>query len=230
MHAIAHANHQEPVMNMRTLSRACSFVGMLSCTACADTETISPQVGASAHELTIATDVRFDDQTCTPDQKDQLRDANSWGAQFAYSAYEYYISDPTSEIAVRWFGEPDHAAEEQVAGVLNGVVNTFANHATLFRCNDPTQSDYAEVDSSMPNSAISIAPGFWGMSLMGINSRSGTVAHELTHWFGTVDNTDLFQGIGYDQARQLTLDSPDMARQNAISYQYFIEETNNPNP
>lgn len=188
-------------------------------------------VGALSENLSAAgTTLSF----CDADQQDTLRSDNERAFEITYAAYQAFDANPDGELAVRWFGHTagDDSAKQQVDYILYGAALRFNTYSTPIRCDCRQQSVIASTDNAHPENGMSVCtPAYWNLNQVSAMSRAGTIAHEVTHWFNTQDYTDVnvINGIAQsDAARQdamdLAVSNPNEARNNAISFQFFIEE------
>lgn len=71
---------------------------------------------------------------------------------------------------------------------------------------------------------IHLCPAFFQLSDAGADSKSGTILHEMSHFhLGTKTEDECYGNLGIGSCLDLAIREPDLAVQNADSYQYFIE-------
>lgn len=210
---------------------ALCLLGLLGFSACA--ANVEPDsVGALAEDLVSAGTTL---SKCNSSQQSTLRSDNERAFQITYAAYQAYDANPASRVAVRWFGQTagDDNAKQQIDYILYGASLRFDTYSTPIRCDCNQQSVIATTLNAHPELGMSVcSPAYWNLNQVSAMSRAGTIAHEVTHWFNTQDYTDVnvINGVAQsDDARQaamdLALSNPAQARNNAISFQFFIEET-----
>ena len=146
----------------------------------------------------------------------------------------------TKALVLRWFGRSDQITIEKVIDVLSRTskwVNSvapyclYANDGSLVEqmtaedgsiiLSDEAGNVYAYVDPG-DITKINLGLKFFSAPAIGMNSKLGSIIHEVTHYFIT-GNTD---DIRYGRAKclQLAKQDPDSAIRNADNFEYFIEE------
>jgi hypothetical protein len=171
-------------------------------------------------------DISFD-RSCNADRQATLASVHYFASYYTQKALDAFNADPDSAISKRWFGNQDAAGQNIIGWVLQRTLSQFARNDTKFYCTCVQQSDYAWSTKLHPELGVKLCdPLYWNAPGIGVNSQVGIMAHEFTHTSaGTDDVTDVFQNSGPPTAMDLANNSPSETTHNAISYQYFIEET-----
>jgi peptidyl-Lys metalloendopeptidase len=136
----------------------------------------------------------------------------------------------------RWFGTYSTTNAEKVRASLKSMVTAIRTGAVTIQCNQIRDDgcgagEYAFVYADVPY-LVHLCPPFFtlphlealqpGMRRSENGTREGTIVHELSHFLrvaGTEDHC-YSRGICADMARS----DPDLAVENADSYQYFTED------
>ncbi|TPO13740.1 M35 family metallopeptidase [Mesorhizobium sp. B1-1-5] len=146
----------------------------------------------------------------------------------------------TQQLVTRWFGRSDQATVAAVSSVLSRTSDwvdkvalycLYENDGTLVDSvtapdgsiilRDTAGSTYAYVDPG-DLTKINLGLAFFNAPAIGVNSKLGTIVHEVTHYFLTGNTDDI--GYGKDDCLQLAKDNPESALKNADNFEYFIEE------
>lgn len=125
-----------------------------------------------------------------------------------------------------WFGAHSAARYATVTNHFEQIDASFRTKPIVIACNGAqcTNNIFAYVFPTQPY-RIFVCGAFWAANLVGTDSRSGTLVHEMSH-FDIVAGTD---DVVYGQpgAKQLAISNPDSAITNADTHEYFAE--NEPN-
>jgi peptidyl-Lys metalloendopeptidase len=125
----------------------------------------------------------------------------------------------------RWFGVYFSEAFNFVKTTYNNMKKLFPK-ATIY-CDCPTSSDYdnayAYSDMARPYTIV-VCKQFWNAPVTGTDSKSGTLVHEMSHFYDVGGTIDVVYGQA--AARNLAASTPISATHNADNYEYFSE--NNP--
>jgi len=134
---------------------------------------------------------------------------------------------PTARRYREWFGQFTAGRYEIVRNNMAQIANALRDQRIGFNCecNLPgIQPDFvfAFVSRNDPFN-MTLCGLFWRAPLLGTDSRSGTIVHEVSH-FSIVADTDDFRP---NQAgiRDLARTQPDNAARAANAYEYFAENT-----
>jgi peptidyl-Lys metalloendopeptidase len=139
--------------------------------------------------------------------------------------YRYRVGN--SAAFVRWFGPWSEASRATVQAVINGIQGQgLCKNHTIWSISYPPKPDmiaafHRHDDSSAePWDGMGLYPLYWKEPDHGVDSKIGTLAHELSHGYGDTEDH------AYGQAKCLALArrDPGKAMANADSYQYFLEE------
>ncbi|KXN83040.1 Peptidyl-Lys metalloendopeptidase [Leucoagaricus sp. SymC.cos] len=151
--------------------------------------------------------------------------SNAITAVLSYAAESFsYISSHTSATTrfETWFGTyatPRHDTVQAVLSHISG--NSFSSFTYDCSCDDPGVFAYvypAEFGS------IYFCSAFWEAPTTGTDSQGGTLIHEASHFIANGGTSD--HVYGQSGCETLATNDPDLAVDNADSFQYFAE--NNP--
>lgn len=133
---------------------------------------------------------------------------------------------PNSQRYLTWFGAHTVGLYAKATGNFSKIADALGNKAISFGCHGSAceSGDYAYVYRDQPYS-IFVCNKFWLAALKGTDSRSGTIIHEISHFFVVASTNDYSYG-GQNAAKELAVDNPPRATSNADSHEYFAE--NNP--
>lgn len=121
-----------------------------------------------------------------------------------------------------WFGQFSQARFDKVYATYEAASNVMADGLIEFDCSCDEAGLYAYVIPIDPY-RIYLCPNFWRASLIGTDSRAGTILHELTHFPEVSGTTD--HAYGQRLVANLASENPERAVENADSYEYFAENT-----
>lgn len=159
---------------------------------------------------------------CSPEQESTLATAQV-NAQKLVAESLAYLRAHTSATTryTTWFGEYTDARHATVEGhyaALDG--RSYA--AGAYDCDCKEADTWAFTHADTPDE-MTLCGLFWTSPPTGTNSQAGTLVHEATHWdvvAGTGDHE-----YGQEDCQQLAKDDPDLAIDNADSYEFFSENT-----
>lgn len=120
-----------------------------------------------------------------------------------------------------WFGTTTNADGYIVKNSLNNIANTLKNENINFDCSC-TEPYFAYIHLNEPYN-IYLCNGFWSLQIDGIDSQSGTIIHQLSH-FDKVASAQNYS-YGEEDTKNLAILYPHYAIYNADSYEYFVENT-----
>lgn len=131
----------------------------------------------------------------------------------------------------RWFGSFSLANYQTVMERFQNINSALADEQISFDCGcrDLAAADrpfvYAYVYPDAPF-VVNLCGQFWQANLSGIDSKSGTLIHELSH-FSILGGTNATRAEVYGTSNALNLadNDPNYAVQNAENYEYFAENT-----
>lgn len=128
-----------------------------------------------------------------------------------------------------WFGPVTASRYSRVTRTLAWVRDQLVSHdqggllGWNARCGGPSCDGNVIAYVFPGGSTVYVCSPFWAMPTgIADNSRAGTIVHELSHFTGAGVNT-LDHAYGVDDCLALALLDPDLAVDNADSYQYFTE-------
>lgn len=121
-----------------------------------------------------------------------------------------------------WFGTTQAGARDRIRDRIHQLLelNDRYTEANFRRSEDPSPGIFAYVRPADP-SKVFLDDAFIKAPPVGINSRAGTLVHEMSHFRivgGTRDHA-----YGQVRCRLLARSRPDLALENADSFEYFIE-------
>lgn len=165
---------------------------------------------------------------CTTDRQDQLGNAVIAARQYAENAKGYLNSAAAGPRYTSWFGAYNstrYATAQQHFVNIDAAMDQNNGQLTL-NCNcthvpNPANT-YAYVFPS-EHYQIYLCGQFWAASLLGTDSKAGTLIHETSH-FNIVAGTD-DHVYGQSGANNLANTDPNLAVDNADNHEYFAENT-----
>jgi peptidyl-Lys metalloendopeptidase len=168
---------------------------------------------------------------CSSTQQTQLNAAIPEATRIAAEAAKILRDTPSSDrpAAVRyktWFGTFSEARYARATRNFEKIESAFRTKQIEIACNGSQCSagTFAYVFPTEPYK-IYVCGAFWSANITGTDSRSGTLVHEMSH-FDIVAGTD-DDAYGQEAARQLAIDAPNTAVDNADNHEYFAENTPN---
>jgi peptidyl-Lys metalloendopeptidase len=162
--------------------------------------------------------------SCTTSRQSTLNTALNNAQSISLKARDYLNNLPTAsrstDAAYRtWFGAYTSARYSTVQSHFTSIHSAFATKTVNFHC-DCTDSAYAYVYANQPYN-IHLCNAFWNAPASGIDSKAGTLVHEMSHFTvvaGTSDNA-----YGTAACQRLATSNPKKAVNNADSHEYFAE-------
>jgi peptidyl-Lys metalloendopeptidase len=133
----------------------------------------------------------------------------------------------------RWFGPYTQPNIDAVKNIIHTMVRQLADTGTVTIQYDPASNTFAYVYPVDPvgaapakRAAITIFLGsaFFTAPLLGKDSQSGTVIHELSHMNGNTDDIQIAPGVscyGETNCKNLAIANPAQARINADNYLFY---------
>lgn len=158
---------------------------------------------------------------CTTDQQTLLLSARNEAKTYASGAENYLLSGLTGPRYVTWFGLFDVTRYNTAKSHFTAISDAMDSAPVTFDCKCK-QPYYAYVYPDQPY-VIYLCKVFWQAPLTGTDSKAGTLIHEMSH-FNVVAGTDDFV-YGQTGAKQLAIDAPNDAVNNADNHEYFAENT-----
>ncbi len=136
----------------------------------------------------------------------------------------------------RWFGTYSDANAEVVRATLKAVIGAIRSGGVTTQCNTATQhgctaGEYAWVYAHRPYQVYVCPPFFNLPPLTALNpgerrsdngTREGTMVHEISHFLRVADTWD--HCYSRSECSRMAVNDPDLAIENADSYQYFTED------
>jgi uncharacterized Zn-binding protein involved in type VI secretion len=136
----------------------------------------------------------------------------------------------TKAQARQWFGSDDEATRQTLLGRVNRELdlNQRMTVDNFYPGDPPSDNTFAYVYPTDTEHKIYLDGAFDSAPATGVDSKAGTLTHEMSHFNdvgGTVDNV-----YGRDGALALAQTDPAAALQNADSFEYFMESGSAPAP
>ncbi|WP_341365959.1 M35 family metallo-endopeptidase [Yoonia sp. BS5-3] len=136
----------------------------------------------------------------------------------------------------RWFGTYSERNAEQVRATLKAVVTAMRSGAVTLHCNTNredgcNEGEYAWVYPHRPLE-VQLCPPFFELPPLtalqpserrsNYGTREGTMVHEISHFLRVADTWD--HCYSRRECREMATDSPNLAVENADSFQYYTED------
>ena len=159
---------------------------------------------------------------CTTTRQSQLVSARNEAKTYASVAENYLLANTVNSRYTTWFGVFSSTRYNTAKSHFTAISNAMDNSNVRFDCTCTQTNVYAYVYPNQPYN-IYLCGAFWAAPLTGTDSKAGTLIHEMSH-FDIVAGTDDF-AYGQTAARNLAINNPDNAVQNADNHEYFAENT-----
>jgi peptidyl-Lys metalloendopeptidase len=121
-----------------------------------------------------------------------------------------------------WFGTYSTNNWQILKTHFNNINIVLKYYYMSFDCSCTDPGVFAFVNPSLPYK-IHLCDAFWTGPLTGVDSKAGTLIHELSHFTVLAGTKDY--AYGHDKCKELAIASPAKAIQNADSHEYFAENT-----
>ncbi|MEA2563844.1 MAG: peptidyl-Lys metalloendopeptidase [Acidobacteriota bacterium] len=162
--------------------------------------------------------------SCTSTRQTSLLTALGNAETISLKARDYLnnlpsASRPTDTAYRTWFGAYDSSRYSTVQSHYVSINSAFSTKKVDFYC-DCTDSSYAYVYTNQPYK-IHLCNAFWNAPTLGIDSKAGTLVHEMSHFTVTAGTSDYAYGTSACQS--LANKKPARAINNADSHEYFAE-------
>jgi len=130
------------------------------------------------------------------------------------------VASRSTDTAYRtWFGSYTTSRYSTVQSHFTAIYSAFNTKTVTFHC-DCTSSAYAYVYSNQPYN-IHLCNAFWNAPNLGIDSKAGTLVHEMSHFNVVAGTSD--HAYGTSACQSLANTNPKKAVNNADSHEYFAE-------
>ena len=159
---------------------------------------------------------------CTTTRQSELISARNESKIYASDAENYLLANIVNSRYTTWFGVFTSTRYNTVKSNFTAISNAMDNASVHFDCTCTQSNVYAYVYPNQPYN-IYLCGAFWSAPLTGTDSKAGTLIHEMSH-FNVVAGTEDF-AYGQTAARNLAINNPDNAIQNADNHEYFAENT-----
>lgn len=167
---------------------------------------------------------------CDSSQQDDIGTALAEANNIASAALQVLqdtppAQQPNSQRYLIWFGAHTVGLYAKATGNFSKILDALGNKTISFGCHgsECRPEDYSYVHRDQPY-RIFVCPKFWLAALKGTDSRSGTIVHEISHFF-VVAGTDDYSYGGQNSAKLLAVENPPQATENADSHEYFAENS-----
>ena len=162
---------------------------------------------------------------CDARQQQQLVEATSAAetitGEALRSLLELSVAErPGSPRYTAWFGAHDATRYALVADNFARILDSLADATLNYDCTCDEPGVYAFVRPINLHDVF-LCPTFFAVSVLGTDSRAGTLVHELSHFTALAGTDD--HAYGQDAAAVLAGTDPTLAVDNADSYEYFAE-------
>lgn len=164
---------------------------------------------------------------CSDGEKKDLQKALEKAGKMAQDAQkEINNTDPSDkgkmDHYVKWFGTYTETRGNTVKTNFNAIVDALVNKTITFNCDQSGcgANWFAYVKPNEPY-IIYLCSQFWKAPMEGDDSKAGTLIHEISHFYVVAGTGDY--AYGHDACKKLAKDNPDLAVENADSYEYFAE-------
>ena len=162
--------------------------------------------------------------SCSTTRQSTLNTALNNAQSISLKARDYLnnlpaTSRPTDTAYRTWFGAYLASRYSTVQSHYTAIHSAFATKTVEFYC-DCTDSAYAYVYSNQPYK-IHLCNAFWSAPNLGIDSKAGTLVHEMSHFTVVAGTSDY--AYGTSACQRLASTNPKKAINNADSHEYFAE-------
>lgn len=155
---------------------------------------------------------------CTAEQAAVIEAAFVTAERRVRRALELLDAEPSMPEVTRWFGDAPVKAVRMRLALIHGALTR--HRPGDMACNVPRACEGAIVAYAIPaTGAMGFCQRFFRMPERGLDSRFGTVVHELSH---VVADTEDFV-YGPRRAEALARENGGLAVRNADNFQYFVE-------
>jgi len=163
--------------------------------------------------------------SCTVQQQGEIAQASTIAESLTATALSDLQNLPVSDRVsspryTTWFGEYTEARFNTVTSNYDAIDRAFDNANLQFNCGCNEPGVYAFVYPALPYS-VTLCPAFWSAPLNGLNSKAGTIIHEISHFTIVAGTDDHAYQVGATQ--RLARTNPDLAIDNADNMEYFAE-------
>lgn len=159
----------------------------------------------------------------TPQQQQVITQAHEKGYDYARDAFGEVFAQPDSGTPryVEWFGSYTGERHGVVRDSYRKVMRYFTDETITYTPHGDRCKDTYYAYTYFGAKAVWLCPVFWRVDLTGINSKAGTIVHELSHAAAHTGD----HAYGVEGAKWLAANDPGRAVTNADNYEYFAETT-----
>jgi peptidyl-Lys metalloendopeptidase len=159
--------------------------------------------------------------SCTTTQQSTLNTAHNNAITISGKAKSHLAAYPNgSTLYTRWFGTYSSSRFSTVKSHFSAINDAFINKSVTYDCSCK-DNYYAYVYPSKPYK-IYLCKAFWSAPSLGIDSKAGTLVHEMSHFYAVASTDDWV--YGQSAALNLAKTNPSKAIDNADNHEYFAEE------
>jgi len=162
--------------------------------------------------------------SCSTSRQSTLRTALGNAENISLKSKNYLAAVPSASRSTdpayrTWFGAYTSSRWNTVVSHYNAIYSAFNTKTVGFYC-DCTDSAYAYVYTNQPYK-IHLCNAFWSAPSLGIDSKAGTLVHEMSHFTIVAGTQDYAYGTAACQ--NLANTNPTRAVNNADCHEYFAE-------
>jgi peptidyl-Lys metalloendopeptidase len=187
------------------------------------------------YRFEIATKLTPDFFSCTNTQRNILNQALTQAEIIAEESANALAFTP--ELQRRnaprysnWFGTYTSARYKTISNNFNRIHDVIANRQIAFDCTcnisgiDPANV-FAFIEIPFRYYQIHLCGQFWNTNMTGVDSKAGTIIHEISHFNIVANTTDNNSALNPFGAQRLAQTIPNAAIVNANNHEYFAENT-----
>jgi peptidyl-Lys metalloendopeptidase len=144
-------------------------------------------------------------------------------AKTAFNALNSADQNTRAKRYVTWFGKATTQRQSTVTSHFSKIYDALENKKLSYNCSPCEEDGVFAYVFPKEEYNIYLCQSFWSADLLGTDSQSGTLIHELSHFLtiaGTLDHE-----YGQNDTKRLAKTSPDKAINNADNHEFFAENT-----
>jgi peptidyl-Lys metalloendopeptidase len=159
---------------------------------------------------------------CSTSQTSALSTAINAAESLADNAVVYLNNGQSSARYTTWFGAYSSGNWAIAKSHFTKIQSALKTKTLTFNCTCPDKPNtYAYVYASQ-HYKIYLCGAYWPSVATGIDSKSGTIIHELAHFTILAGTTD--HAYGQSTCKSLAQSNPAKALMNSDNLQYFVED------
>jgi peptidyl-Lys metalloendopeptidase len=166
---------------------------------------------------------------CDATQENTVKDADASALSKAASVYAYLNGlsadeQETDGLYKTWYGAHTDARFGKVLNNWKEIKEGFQK-SIVYNCSGPAcKPNWFAYVYAGGKLEVFLCQQYWGASPTGIDTQYGILIHEVSH--ETVFTKD--HGYGIKTCKDLAIENPDLAIENADNYEYFAEHADVP--